>query len=494
MSGRPRLSIVVSAFICAFALVPYALLLDVMQEGTVLAIGLFGGLLLGYLVWSYYVIEHRPTYTGVFSLKGLGAVMVGVTALVMGMGWVPRTALALVHLLALVLLFSYWLVLLVAVYHEATGRDEFEPSPPYESLTVLVPAYNEEGYIGRTIESLLRAEYPDAKKQVFVIDDGSTDGTYQEAKEYESDVVSVFRKDNGGKYSALNYGLMFAESEYVVTIDADSIVAKDALKRIVAPFDADPDIGAVASNVKIINRTNLVTRCQSLEYIFGINIYRRVFDHFGIVPIVPGCLGGFRRDVLEEVSAYDPETLTEDFDATMKVLLAGYEVRVSDALVYTEAPDTWKDLYNQRLRWYRGNYMTVFKHLGRLSDPGTGYLHRLFLFLRVIEMFFLPVAGWVILGVITYLLLVESAIQLLVLFVFFTSIVVVINALAIQIEQEDLRHIAYAPLFVIGYKHFHDLVMLKSLVDVLGDREMGWTSASRVRQRPANTAVEPEDD
>ena len=483
MFDRSSLSTLASVLICALALIPYALLVDIMPDGTVLGIATLGGIFVGYLLWSYYVIEYRPSYSGLFTLTGLSIALAAGTVLVMVLGWIPRTLLALVHLLALALFFAYWLILVLAIYHELTNRDRFEPKPPYESLTVMVPAYNEEGYIGRTIESLLRADYPAEKKQIFVIDDGSTDGTYEEAKKYESEIVSVFQKENGGKYSALNYGLVFTDSEYVVTVDADSIVAKDGLKRIVAPFQSNPEIGAVASNVKIVNRTNLVTRCQSLEYIFGINIYRRIFDHFGIVPIVPGCLGGFRREVLEEVAAYDPETLTEDFDTTIKVLLAGYQVRVSNALVYTEAPDTWGDLYKQRLRWYRGNYMTIFKHLGQLSRPQQGYLHRLFLVLRIIEMFFMPVAGWVILGVITYLLLFESALQLLVLLVFFTSIVVIINALATQIEHEDLRHVVYAPLFVVGYKQFHDLVMVKSLLDVVRKKDVGWTSASRVRQR-----------
>ena len=475
--------------------VPYSLLARSLPKGTLYAVAALAAVSIGYAVWSYLVIERWPAYDGLFTAFGF-FVAVGLTVgAALWLEWIPAAAASVVHLVAITLVFGYWLVLLLAVYHEFTERDVFDTSPPFGTVTVLVPAYNEEGYIGRAIESLIDADYPAGKKEIVVVDDGSTDGTYEEARQYESETVTVLRKENGGKYSALNYGLVFVDSEFVVTVDADSMVASDALERMVAALEADPGIGAVASNVKIVNRTNVATWCQSLEYIFGINIYRRVFDHFGIVPIVPGCLGAFRREVLAEVYAYDPQTLTEDFDTTMKVLLSGYDVRVSNAVVYTEAPDTWTDLYKQRLRWYRGNYMTLFKHIEQLYDPDQGYLHRLFFPLRLLEMFFLPVAGWVIVGVIGYLLLSGSAAHLLVLFVFFTSIVVLINTLAIQIEHESLRHLLYTPLFVVGYKQFHDLVMLKSLFDVLTNDDLGWTSASRVRQRRARTdgSGEPDD-
>lgn len=482
---RPRRKLA-ALVVGVLVLVPYALLTDILRTGSLHTLALYAAVFGGYLVWSSYVVTSQKPYAGVFSLPGLTAALVAVSWAAYALGWLPTSPTGIVHLIAIGLLFAYFAVVAVAVYHELVGFDNYDPQPPLPSVAVVIPAYNEEGYVGRAIEAVLDADYPAAKRSVIVVDDGSTDGTYAEASQYTSDDVRVLQKDNGGKYSALNYALLFIDDEIVVTVDADSMVAANALQQLVAPLQADPGVGAVASNVKILNRDSLVTKCQSLEYIFGINVYRRMFDHLGIVPIVPGCLGAYRREALEAVSAYDPQTLTEDFDATVKILLEGYSVQVADATVYTEAPATWRDLYQQRLRWYRGNYMTLFRHYKRLLNPSQGYLHRLFFPLRIAEMFFLPIASWVIFGVIAFLLLTGAATHVLLLLAFFTSIVVLLTALAVEIEGEDLRHVFYSPLFVFGYKHVHDLLMLKSLLDVVARTDFEWTRASRIgqQQRP----------
>ncbi|ARS89675.1 glycosyltransferase [Natrarchaeobaculum aegyptiacum] len=470
------------------ALVPFGLLIDVMAPGTLYAIGLLGCLLLAYLVWSYYVVERAPQYGSWFGTRALAVVVVGYLGVIVWLGWLAPSPLAIVHLGAVVLIFVYyWFIAFIALFHDQLGRSKYEPHPPYPDVTVLIPAYNEEGYVGRTIQSILAADYPIDALEVIAIDDGSTDGTLAEASAYAAadDRVSVLTKENGGKYSALNYGLLFAGGDVIVTVDADSILEPDALRYIVAPFAASETIGAVASNVTIWNRDSLVTRCQQLEYTIGVNIYRRALDYFGIVMVVPGCLGAYRREVLTEVFAYDPDTLTEDFDVTMKVLRAGYRVSVSDARVYTEAPATWGDLYRQRLRWYRGNYMTILKHRSVVTDGEYGYLSRIALPFRLVEMFFLPMASVVILAYIGWLILAGYAMIVLAVFVFFTSIVFLIAALGIQIEGEDWRLLVYAPLLVVGYKQFHDALNLRCMVDVLSDREFDWTSAKRVEQYPS---------
>jgi len=180
-------------------------------------------------------------------------------------------------------------------------------------------------------------------------------------------------------------------------------------------------------------------RCQRLPADAG-----SVWDRDGRTRLSPEPTG---EDVLDEIQGFDPQTLTEDFDITVKVLRAGYEVRSSEARVYTEAPDTLRDLYNQRLRWYRGNYMTIFKHRGILSEPTTGFLYRFAFPLRLIELLFLPFASWVILGLIVKILLSGFVIQVVSLFVFFLSIIFLIAALGVYIEGEDWRLLWYTPLF-----------------------------------------------
>ncbi|OIB55623.1 glycosyltransferase family 2 protein [Natrialba sp. SSL1] len=467
------------------ALVPFWLLIDVMAPQTLYAIALLVVLLLLYLGWSYYVVERATRFRAVFGTRGLAVAVTCYIGLIIWLGWLRPSLLALVHLGAVVLIFVYyWFIAFIAFFHDQVGRSKYVPKPPYPQLTVLIPAYNEEGYVGRTIQSLLDTDYPADALEIVAVDDGSTDGTFAEASAFAaaSERVSVVSKTNGGKYSALNYGLLFASGDIIVTVDADSIVDPDALKHIVAPFAADEDIGAVASNVTIWNRDSLVTRCQQLEYTIGVNIYRRALDYFGIVMVVPGCLGAYRREVLSEVFAYDPDTLTEDFDVTMKVLRAGYRVSVSDARVYTEAPATWHDLYRQRLRWYRGNYMTIIKHWSVVTDSSYGYLNRIALPFRLVEMFFLPLASFVVLAYIAWLIAAGHVLTVLAVFVFFTSIVFLIAALGIQIEGEDWRLLVYAPLLVVGYKQFHDALNVKCLLDVLTAPELGWTRAARIEQ------------
>ncbi|WP_206335482.1 glycosyltransferase family 2 protein [Natronolimnobius sp. AArcel1] len=473
------------------ALIPFGLLLDVMGPGVIAAIVVLTGLIGAYLLWSYVAVERIPKYMSLFGPRALAVSLVAYGVLIVALGWLEPSPMAFVHLGAVVLIFIYyWFIAFIAFFHDQIGHSTFEAGPPYPDVTVLIPAYNEEGYVGRTIQALLDAEYPTERLEIIAIDDGSTDDTYAEASTYAAvfEQVRVVSKENGGKYSALNYGLLFASSEIIVTVDADSIVAANALKRIVAPFRDDADIGAVASNVTIWNRDSLVTRCQQLEYTIGVNIYRRALDYFGIVMVVPGCLGAYRRDALDEVFAYDPDTLTEDFDVTMKVLRAGYRVTVSDARVYTEAPSTWADLHRQRLRWYRGNYMTILKHWPVVTDGSYGYLNRVALPFRLVEMFFVPAASFVVLAYIVWLALTGHLVTVLAVFVFFTSIVLLIAALGIQIEGEDWRLLVYSPLLVVGYKQFHDALNLRCMVDVLTDRDLDWTSAKRVEQTRSQDA------
>jgi Glycosyltransferases, probably involved in cell wall biogenesis len=465
------------------ALVPFGLLIRLMQPETVFALGTLIGVITIYGGWSYLVIKFDSPYATLFSWKGLCVAFVCYGFGVVTLGWVQPSLTSGVYLFAIALIFLYyWFIALAAVYHNQRYHSQDAPPEPSASISIIVPAYNEEGYIQRTITALLDADYPDGKREIIVIDDGSTDNTCAEARAFESETVSVVTKDNGGKYSALNYGLLFASNEIILTVDADSVPEKDALKQMVAPL-SDQSVGAVASTVTIWNRGSLLTGCQQLEYTIGVNVYRRMLDLFGIVMVVPGCLGAYRRDVLDEIQGFDPQTLTEDFDITVKVLRAGYEVRSSEARVYTEAPDSLRDLYNQRLRWYRGNYMTIFKHRGVLSEPTTGFLYRFAFPLRLVELLFLPFASWVILGLIVKILLSGFVIQVVSLFIFFLSIIFLIAALGVYIEGEDWRLLWYTPLFLVGYKHFHDALLLKSLADVLLGRNLSWTRATRIEQR-----------
>ena len=242
------------------------------------------------------------------------------------------------------------------------------PPGVYEpQVAVLIPAYNEEKVIVRTLRSVLKSDY--ANLRVIVVDDGSLDRTFDVAreaypKEIEEGRLLVLTKLNGGKAEALNLGLNHVEEEIYVGIDADTVIARDAVSKLVRHF-ADPQVGAVAGNAKVGNRINLWTRWQALEYITSQNFERRAMDLFNVVTVVPGAIGAWRTSAVKKAGCYPVNTVAEDADLSMSLLEDRYKVIYDDhALAFTEAPATARSLMRQRFRWSFGILQAVFKHRG----------------------------------------------------------------------------------------------------------------------------------
>ena len=193
-------------------------------------------------------------------------------------------------------------------------------------VAVLIPAYNEEKVIVRTIRSVMMSNYKNIR--IIVIDDGSKDKTYQVAKDaYPKDIaagrLTVMTKPNGGKADALNYALERVDEEVYIGIDADGVIAHDAISNLICHF-ANPEVGAVAGNAKVGNRVNLWTRWQALEYITSQNFERRALDLFDVVMVVPGAIGAWRTSAVKAGGGYHPDTVAEDADLTMNLLEQGY--------------------------------------------------------------------------------------------------------------------------------------------------------------------------
>ena len=257
-----------------------------------------------------------------------------------------------------------------ALYDRLRSRSPSEAMLALEhgpSVAVLIPAYNEEKVIERTIRSALRSTYRNVR--VIVIDDGSTDRTLEVARhsiarEQAHGRLIVLTKPNSGKADALNFGLkhLRPEDEIFVGIDADTVIAKDAIALLVPHFK-NPKVGAVAGNAKVGNRVNLWTRWQALEYITSQNFERRALNTLGAVSVVPGAIGAWRVSAVREVHAFHTDTVAEDADLTMAILRNGYRVEYEDmALAYTEAPISANGLMRQRFRWSFGILQAVFKH------------------------------------------------------------------------------------------------------------------------------------
>jgi len=258
-----------------------------------------------------------------------------------------------------------------ALYDRVHAK-HFAKTPDLDSgfnhkVAVLIPAYNEEKVIERTIRAALRSSYRNLR--VIVIDDGSKDKTLAVAKdcfsrEEAAGRVLILTKPNSGKAEALNFGLQHLrqDEEIFIGIDADTVIARDAVALLVPHF-LNTKVGAVAGNAKVGNRVNLWTRWQALEYITSQNFERRALNTLGAVSVVPGAIGAWRVSAVHEAGGFHTDTVAEDADLTMALLRNGYRVEYEDmALAYTEAPVNANGLMRQRFRWSFGILQAVFKH------------------------------------------------------------------------------------------------------------------------------------
>ncbi len=253
-------------------------------------------------------------------------------------------------------------------------RDTPPILPTYPFLSILIPCHNEEKTIESTVKHLLGQNYPSF--EIIAIDDGSTDRTpdiiTNLAKQYSS-VRNVFLSENRGKAAALTMGCVAARGEYVVTIDADAMLDKDALRWIVWHFIHFPRVGAVTGNPRVANRTTLLAKIQVGEYSTIIGLIKRTQRILGKVLTVSGVIAAFRISALYDVGFWDDMMLTEDIDITWKLEKHFWDVRYEPkALCWVLVPETIKGLWKQRLRWARGGIEVILKH----SDIWTSWRQR----------------------------------------------------------------------------------------------------------------------
>lgn len=243
-------------------------------------------------------------------------------------------------------------------------KAEYEPT-----VSILIPARNEEKVIGRLLQRMNELTYPKHKLQVIVVDDASTDKTGQIAEQYakRQKFVEVIHRENGeggkGKTSAMNAGFKLSKGEITICFDADYYPQKDIIEKLIQPF-TNPSIGAVQGRVVVLNEPqNMITRLVALERIGGYRVDQEARQCLGLIPQFGGTVGGFRRSLLESLGGWDESILAEDTDLTFRVFLAGYRVAyVGDAECYEEAVDSWRAYWTQRYRWARGHMQCSFKH------------------------------------------------------------------------------------------------------------------------------------
>ena len=364
----------------------------------------------------------------------------------------------------------------------------------HPTVSVIVPAYREELVIVRTVESLLAQGFEGL--EIIVVDDGSPDRTLEVTRDAFGDRedVRIFHKSNGGKASALNYGLHHARGEIVVGLDADTLFPPGTIAALVAPL-ADPRIAAVAGNAKVGNRINIVTRWQAIEYVTSQNLDRRAFALLNCITVVPGAIGAWRRDLVEEVGGFSDQTLAEDQDLTMTLLRRGYRIAYADhAVAFTEAPDSMRTLARQRFRWSFGTLQCVWKHRAVLLRPKYGTLGMVALpniwIFQLLLPAISPVADllffWSLFTV--YLNKVEHsaeyALQTLEQVLFFYSLFLLVDWLAavvaLLMEEGEERGLIWLVLLQrFAYRQVMYWVVLKSLVAALKGHVIGWGKLER---------------
>ncbi|MGO9641562.1 MAG: glycosyltransferase [Candidatus Acidiferrales bacterium] len=305
---------------------------------------------------------------------------------------VLRNGIASVFILGILLVSLRALIVgLLALIEKLRPAPQEHPgyAPP---VSVLIPAYNEEAVIVATVRSALASGY--APLEVIVVDDGSVDRTSELLDaNFGSDArVRIIHQPNRGKPAALGRALAEVKSEIIITIDADTTIEPDAVRRLVRHF-AEARVGAVAGNVKVGNRNRWITRWQALEYVTSQNLEKRAFDLLNCIPVVPGALSAWRTEAIRAAGGFTADTVAEDTDLTIAIRRAGWAILYDEeAIGWTEAPETPGQLVRQRFRWTFGTLQSFWKHrdtLGRWRYGTLGFvaLPNIFLFQLLLPLF-----------------------------------------------------------------------------------------------------------
>ncbi|RFU40985.1 glycosyltransferase [Actinomadura logoneensis] len=345
------------------------------------------------------------------------------------------------------------------------------------SVTVVVPAYNEEAGIAATVRSLLDTDYP-GPFEVIVVDDGSTDRTAEIVEGLALPGVRLMRKPNGGKPGALNVGIAASQGEILVLVDGDTVFQRDTIRHLVAPLVADPAVGAVSGNTKVANRKGLLGRWQHLEYVIGFNLDRRMFDLARCMPTIPGAIGAFRRRTLVSVGGVPTDTLAEDTDLTMAICRGGWRVVYAEhALAWTEAPNSLRQLWRQRYRWCYGTLQAMWKHRRAVVERGP-FGRRCLLYLTTFQVI-LPLFAPAVDLFAVFGLAFMDPVAPLTMWALFALAQVAAGGYALWLDGEKLRPLWTMPLQQIVYRQLLYLVVVQSVVTAVLGTRLRWHTIRR---------------
>ena len=359
--------------------------------------------------------------------------------------------------------------------YRALNQDDVDLPP----VSIIVPGYNEEITANKTIESLLKTDYPDF--EIIFVNDGSKDNTFEVVNNAfgKHPLVQVLDKPNGGKASALNFGISHAKHAFVICIDADTQLKDDAVFHLMTYF-TDEEIGAVAGTVKVGNTHNMITNFQSIEYITAQNMDRRAFDLINSITVVPGAIGAFRKSAIFKAGGFTYDTLAEDCDLTMRILKAGYIVKnCAEAIAYTEAPETVDALLKQRFRWSFGVIQSFWKNKDALFNKKYKFFGMIgmpnILLFQIILPLFSPIADLMM----VFGLFGGHPGKILFYYVAFIVVDFIVGIIAFWMEKEDYKKLWYIIPQRFIWRQLMYYILFKSVRRAVKGELSGWGTVKR---------------
>ncbi|HYL34933.1 MAG TPA: glycosyltransferase [Bryobacteraceae bacterium] len=369
----------------------------------------------------------------------------------------------------------------LAVNQKLRARHRLRPArgdfrPP---VSVVIAAFNEEKVIERTVRSVLDSGYDNL--EVVVVDDGSKDATLAVLSEaFDGDGrVRIRTQPNRGKARALNHAIREVQHNILVALDADTILRRGTIEKLVQHF-RDENVGAVSGNARVGNRRRWITRFQSIEYICGFNLDRRALDLLNAITVVPGAVGAWRKDLIEQAGGFRDDTLAEDTDLTLAIRRLGYQIRYEEtAVAYTEAPETTRDLARQRFRWAFGTLQAAWKHRDATFNPSYGCLGWIALpSIWIFQVLLAAVSPFADVAMLIALFAGNWRIVLLYYFgLFLLEALTALLAYALEKEKPwDLALLFFQRMF---YRQLMYYVLGKSVIYALRGRLVGWGKLER---------------
>ncbi|WP_419420196.1 glycosyltransferase family 2 protein [Legionella sp. D16C41] len=242
-------------------------------------------------------------------------------------------------------------------------RPKYKPIEDWINISILVPSFNEEASIKTTIDNILNQDYP-GEIEIIAIDNGSTDKTLEILRSYQLKNLVILEESNKGKSFALNLGLKAAKYDYIITLDADTLLWKDAIRHLATRLlSAPPITAAVAGSIYVRNsRETFMTRVQEWDYFNAIAGVKRMQSLFQATLVAQGALSLYKKSYIEEVGGW-PHTVGEDIVLTWGLLSKGYRIDFAEnAIAFTTVPTNYRNFFHQRSRWSRGMIEAFLAH------------------------------------------------------------------------------------------------------------------------------------